>query len=186
MLVPLMLKTFNNIKDIFIALKNTKLVEAEKLRLLVQQNLQRRYALELLQQEYLVGQKQAGLLKDDTELNNINNKVTATEQEIADSKTVSGAAGTPTGTALAKQRNTALKTQGVLMVIAGAMAAIAFITDAVKRIQNAAAEAAAQTIEKNTKLQATIYENTRIINTIDKLTLSFDDLSNKVVKTAED
>ena len=188
MLVPLLVKTVNNVREIFSALKNTKAIEAEKLRLLTLQNLQRQYSLQLLQQEYLLGKQNAGTLTatEKKQLEIINGQVIQTKQDIDASDTIKGAAGTGEGMRLQKQQAGALKAQGAMMVIAGAAAAVSFIADAVKRIQNAAADAAAQTIEKNTKLQAEIYENTQIINSITKLTDSFETLDDKLVKTSKD
>lgn len=188
MLVPLLVKTVNNVREIFSALKNTKAIEAEKLRLLTQQNLQRQYSLQLLQQEYLLGKQNAGTLtpEEKKQLANISGQVAQTKKDLDASDTIKGASGTAEGMRLEKQRAGALKAQGAMMVIAGAAAAVSFIADAVKRIQNAAADAAAQTIEKNTKLQAEIYENTQIINSITKLTDSFETLDDKLVKTSKD
>ena len=188
MLVPFLVKTINNVREIFTALTKTKAIEAEKLRLLTLQNLQRQYSLQLLEKEYLLGKKTTGTLTsaEKKQLANLDGQIDLTKKDIDASDSVAGAAGTAEGKRVGKQQSTASKAQSAMMIIAGAAAVISLLADSVKRIQNAAAEAAQEVLGKNTELQAEIYENTQVIGNIKKLTSSFKELDDKLIKTSKD
>ena len=189
LLVPLLFKTLNKIGEIFLALKNTKTIEREKLRLISLQNVERKLSLQLLEKEQLIGKQLAGkelTKREAARLRGLDTQIDGTQAELELLKNPQTA---EQSAEYIKQEKTAAmssKIQGAMMIIAGAMAVISFIIDSIKRIQNAAAEAAQEVIEKNTELQAAIYENNRVIGSIKKLTKSFDELDHKLIKTSKD
>lgn len=189
LLIPLLFKSFKKIEEIFLALKNTKTIESEKLRLISLQNVQRELSLQLLQKEQLIGKQLAGQKLTKAEADQLRALNTGINQNKAESLLLNKPETAEKSPEYIKQQKTAAmssKIQGGMMIAAAAMAVISFIVDSIKRIMNAAAEAAQEVIEKNTELQATVYENTQIINSINKLTGSFETLDKKLIKTSKD
>lgn len=85
-----------------------------------------------------------------------------------------------------KNSQFAQQAQGIMMAIAGISMLIAATAETIKMLKNAAKDAAQDVVDKNKEVQAQIYENTQVIGSVEKLRSSFDTLNSKVVKTSED